>query len=100
MSSTCPPIQMGHTYARYLVRMEEMRQSVRIAQQALDNMPPGPVRSDNRQVRPPAACRAGHQHGGGDPTTSSYGPEGFEVPRGAVYVAVESRVENRRLPGE
>jgi len=36
---------VGDSYDRYLVRMEEMRQSVRILQQAVDNLPDGPVNS-------------------------------------------------------
>ena len=47
----------GDTYARYLVRMEEMRQSLRILQQAIDRgLPPGPVIVDNPYVAlPPKA---------------------------------------------
>ncbi len=47
----------GDTYARYLVRMEEMRQSLRILQQAIDRgLPPGPVMVDNPYVAlPPKA---------------------------------------------
>ena len=37
----------GDVYARYMVRIEEMRQSVRIIQQAMDKLPLGPVRSNN-----------------------------------------------------
>ena len=44
----------GDTYARYLVRMEEMRQSLRIIQQALDRgLPEGPVMVDNPYVALP-----------------------------------------------
>ncbi|HLJ75365.1 MAG TPA: NADH dehydrogenase (quinone) subunit D [Thermoanaerobaculia bacterium] len=44
----------GDTYARYLVRMEEMRQSLRILQQAVDRgLPPGPVMVDNPYVALP-----------------------------------------------
>jgi NADH-quinone oxidoreductase subunit D len=43
----------GDVYDRYLVRMEEMRQSLHIIQQALDKMPYGPFRSNNRKYVPP-----------------------------------------------
>ena len=49
----------GDTYARYLVRMEEMRQSLRIVQQALDKLPYGPVRSNNRKYVPPPRAELG-----------------------------------------
>ena len=49
----------GDTYARYMVRMEEMRQSLRIIQQALDKLPYGPVRSNNRKFVPPPRSELG-----------------------------------------
>jgi NADH:ubiquinone oxidoreductase subunit D len=49
-----PIAEGGDTYARYLVRMEEMRQSLRILQQAIDRgLPPGPVIIDNPYVALP-----------------------------------------------
>jgi NADH-quinone oxidoreductase subunit D len=79
----------GDTYARYLVRMEEMRQSLRIVQQALDSLPYGPVRSNNRKYVPPPRSELGvsmeaviHHF--------KLWTEGFTLPKGAVYVAVES----------
>ncbi|HJT18525.1 MAG TPA: NADH dehydrogenase (quinone) subunit D [Thermoanaerobaculia bacterium] len=49
-----PIAEGGDTYARYLVRMEEMRQSLRILQQAVDRgLPPGPVMVDNPYVALP-----------------------------------------------
>ena len=41
------------TYARYLVRMEEIRQSLRIIEQALENLPDGPIITDNHHVALP-----------------------------------------------
>jgi len=79
----------GDTYARYLVRMEEMRQSLRIVQQALDKLPYGPVRSNNRKFVPPPRSELGvsmeaviHHF--------KLWTEGFPAPKGSVYVAVES----------
>ena len=43
----------GDTYDRYLVRMEEMRESLRIIEQCLNKMPPGEIRTDDQKVVPP-----------------------------------------------
>lgn len=51
-----PVGENGDTYDRYLVRLEEMRQSRRIIQQAIDNLPDGPVNGKvPRQIKPPVA---------------------------------------------
>ncbi len=48
------PVQSeGDCYARYLVRMEEMRQSLRIISQAIKNLPDGLFKTDNRKVTAP-----------------------------------------------
>jgi len=84
-----PSMTAGDTYARYMVRVEEMRQSVRIVRQALDKLHYGPVRSNNRKYVPPPRSEIG---------TSMEAlihhfklwTEGFTPPVGAVYHAVES----------
>lgn len=77
------------TYARYLVRIEEMRQSLRIVQQALDKLPLGPWRSNNRKYVPPPRSELGismealiHHF--------KLWTEGFTPPKGSVYAATES----------
>jgi NADH-quinone oxidoreductase subunit D len=79
----------GDIYARYQVRVEEMYQSLRIIQQALDKLPSGAVRSDNRKYVPPPRSEIGvsmealiHHF--------KLWTEGFSVPKGSVYTAVES----------
>lgn len=84
-----PTRKEGDTYARYLLRLDEMHQSLRIVQQALDRLPFGPVRSNNRKFVPPPRSEIG---------TSMESlihhfklwTEGFNAPQGSVYVAVES----------
>lgn len=84
-----PVRQEGDVYARYLVRMEEMRQSLKIIAQALEKLPFGPVRSNNRKYIPPPRSEIGvsmealiHHF--------KLWTEGFHAPRGFVYSAVES----------
>jgi NADH-quinone oxidoreductase subunit D len=84
-----PVLPEGDTYARYIVRIEEMRQSLRIIEQALDKLPYGPVRSNNRKFVPPPRSELG---------TSMEAlihhfklwTEGFPAPKESVYIAVES----------
>ena len=54
MDFDVPLGENGDTYDRYLVRMEEMRQSRRIIQQAIDNLPDGPVNAKvPKLIKPP-----------------------------------------------
>lgn len=52
-----PIAHTGDTYARYLVRVEEMRQSLRIVEQALANLPDGPIIVENHHVALPPKAR-------------------------------------------
>ncbi len=79
----------GDTYARYMVRMEEMRQSLRIVQQALDTLPSGPVRSNNRKFVPPPRSELGTSMEAVIHHFKLW-TEGFPAPKASVYVAVES----------
>ncbi|MCL4499231.1 MAG: NADH-quinone oxidoreductase subunit C/D [Chloroflexi bacterium] len=49
-----PTATEGDAYARCVVRLEEMRQSLRIVEQAANNMPEGPYKSSSRYAMPPA----------------------------------------------
>ncbi len=55
-----PTAQHGDCYDRGLVRVEEMRQSLRIISQCLENMPPGPYKSDHPLATPPLKERTMH----------------------------------------
>jgi NADH-quinone oxidoreductase subunit D len=81
-------------YGRYLVRIKEMREAVRILDQALNRLPDGPVNVDDRKMLPPpreeleTSMEAVIHH-------FKLFTEGYTVPPGDVYVAVESgRGEN------
>ena len=79
----------GDCYARYLVRMEEMRQSIRLVKQCLDQIKPGPVKVENHKVVPPPrkemkrSMEALIHH-------FKLFTEGFHVPAGETYAAVEA----------
>ena len=84
-----PVYREGDVYARYRVRMEEMRESVRIVDQALRRMPGGPWIADDRKVvLPPRA----ELHTSMESLIHHFKivTEGYRVPEGEVYVTVES----------
>lgn len=84
-----PVSQDGDVYARYQVRMAEMRQSLRIIQQAMDRLPYGPVRSNNRKYVPPPRAELGTSMEAVIHHFKLW-TEGFPAPQESVYVAVES----------
>ena len=79
----------GDVYDRYLIRMEEMRQSLRIVQQALDGMPAGPFR-----VHAPGIVLPPKEDVLSKMESLIFHfkiiTEGFKPPKGAVYQAIES----------
>ncbi len=84
-----PTREEGDVYARYLVRIEEMRQSLRIIRQALDKMPYGPVRSNNRKFVPPPRSEIGHSMEALIHHFKLW-TDGFPAPKESVFVSVES----------
>jgi NADH-quinone oxidoreductase subunit D len=79
----------GDNYDRYCMRVEEMRQSVKIMQQCLERMPEGPVVSTDNKVVPPRRAEMKSSMEALIHHFKLY-TEGFKVPEGEVYAAVEA----------
>jgi len=77
------------TWARYLVRLDEMRESVKIIQQALDGMPEGPIKADAPKIVLPDREKMKTQM---EALIHHFKivTEGFAVPAGEVYQGIES----------
>jgi len=100
-----PTATEGDCFARYQVRVEEMRQSLRIAEQAVGRLEPGPVMVEDPKVAWPAQLAVGPDGIGNSEAYVRHIMEesmealihhfkmvtaGFEVPEGEVYQAIES----------
>eukprot|EP00179_Madagascaria_erythrocladioides_P003932 CAMPEP_0198313532 /NCGR_PEP_ID=MMETSP1450-20131203/4520_1 /TAXON_ID=753684 ORGANISM="Madagascaria erythrocladiodes, Strain CCMP3234" /NCGR_SAMPLE_ID=MMETSP1450 /ASSEMBLY_ACC=CAM_ASM_001115 /LENGTH=467 /DNA_ID=CAMNT_0044016539 /DNA_START=60 /DNA_END=1463 /DNA_ORIENTATION=+ len=79
----------GDCYDRYLCRMEEMRQSVDIIIQCLNQMPEGEVKVDDRKITPPSRTQMKQSMESLIHHFKLYS-EGFSVPAGETYTAVEA----------
>ena len=79
----------GDCYDRYLIRMEEMRQSLRIIMQCLNEMPNGIVRTDDKKVTAPSRSQM-KQSMESLIHHFKYYSQGFVVPAGETYTAVEA----------
>ena len=79
----------GDCYDRYLIRMEEMKQSLKIINQVLDKMPTGEVINDNPRISPP---KRNTMKSSMESLISHFKlyTEGVRVPEGSVYRAVEA----------
>lgn len=79
----------GDCYDRFMVRVEEVRQSARIMKQCLAQMPEGPVLATDRKVTPPKRAEMKRSMEALIHHFKLY-TEGYHVPAGEVYVATES----------
>jgi NADH-quinone oxidoreductase subunit D len=89
MEFDIPTGKTGDCYARYLVRVEEMHQSLRIIRQCIEQMPQGAVMAEDHKTTPPrrdemkTSMEALIHH-------FKLYTEGFRVPSGETYTAVEA----------
>jgi NADH-quinone oxidoreductase subunit D len=79
----------GDCYDRYLVRMYELRESLKIIRQCLQKMPAGPVKVDDRKVSPPPRADMKHSMEALIHHFKLY-TEGYHVPAGETYTVVEA----------
>jgi NADH-quinone oxidoreductase subunit D len=89
MNFDIPIGKNGDCYDRYLVRMEEMRQSLRIIRQCIAEMPEGPHCSLDRKITPPPRAEMKRSMEALIHHFKLY-TEGFHVPPGETYTAVEA----------
>lgn len=79
----------GDCYDRYLIRVEEMRQSVKIIKQAIAGMPEGPVKSKDKKISPPSRDEMKKSMEALIHHFKIY-TEGYKVPKGEAYGYVEA----------
>jgi NADH-quinone oxidoreductase subunit D len=89
MEFEIPVGRHGDCYDRYLVRMAEMRESLKIIHQCLDQMPEGPVRVEDNKITPP---KRGEMKRSMESLIHHFKlyTEGFHVPPGETYTVVEA----------
>jgi NADH dehydrogenase (ubiquinone) Fe-S protein 2 len=89
MDFQVPVGSRGDCYDRYLIRVEEMRQSLRIILQCLQEMPQGEIKADDRKITPPSRT---HMKTSMESLIHHFKlyTEGFSVPAGETYTAVEA----------
>src|SRR5437763_9408028 len=87
-----PVMTTGDVYARYLVRLEEMKQSLHIIRQLIDNLPGGPVNvsPEGKEVLPPKSQVYSSIEGLIQHFELIMTNRGFAAPRGEVYSCIES----------
>jgi NADH-quinone oxidoreductase subunit D len=79
----------GDTFDRYAIRLNEVRESIEIVHQILELLPPGDYRIQDKKVTPPPRARIDESMEALIHHFKIF-TEGFKVPEGEVYVAVES----------
>ena len=88
-SSTSSSGTYGDAFDRYAIRLNEVRESMRIVHQILERMPTGDYRIQDKKVTPPPRARIDESMEALIHHFKLF-TEGFKVPEGEVYVAVES----------
>ena len=89
MDFEVPVGSQGDCYDRYLIRVEEMRQSLRIMTQTLNALPTGMIRTDDRKITPPSRGQMKESMESLIHHFKLY-TEGCTVPAGETYTAVEA----------
>ena len=79
----------GDAFDRYAIRLNEIRESIKIVYQILDRMPSGDYRIQNKKVTPPPRARIDESMEALIHHFKIF-TEGFKVPEGEVYVGIES----------
>jgi NADH-quinone oxidoreductase subunit D len=79
----------GDCYDRYAIRLNEVRESMKMVRQILDRMPAGDYRIQDKKVTPPPRARIDESMEALIHHFKIF-TEGFKVPEGEVYVAIES----------
>jgi NADH:ubiquinone oxidoreductase subunit D len=79
----------GDCYDRYMCRVQEMRESIRLITQCLNDMPTGPVKTDDRKITPPSRA---HMKQSMESLIHHFKifTEGYHVPAGETYTVVEA----------
>jgi len=79
----------GDCYDRYLIRLEEMRQSLKIINQAISLIPEGNIKTDDRKIAPPSRA---HMKQSMEPLIHHFKlyTEGYNVPAGDTYTGTEA----------
>jgi NADH-quinone oxidoreductase subunit D len=89
MDFDIPVGRNGDCFDRYLVRIAEMRESLKIMAQCLEQMPPGPVKVQDHKITPPKRAELKRSMESLIHHFKLY-TEGFHVPAGETYAAVEA----------
>jgi NADH-quinone oxidoreductase subunit D len=84
-----PVTTNGDVYDRFLIRFEEIRQSIRVVKQVMETIPEGDYRTEDRKVTPPPRARIDESMEALIHHFKIF-TEGFKVPAGETYQAVES----------
>jgi len=79
----------GDCYDRYLIRVEEMRQSLRIISQAINKIPNGPIKMDDRKITPPSRTHMKESMESLIHHFKLY-TDGVVIPKGETYSCVEA----------